>query len=262
VDADIVRLDMSSRRRSLIGYSLGMALYTLVVVALYPAFKTSTSLDKLVTTNPTAAALFGITGRISSSGGWLNANIYANFFPLVMLLLTVGYGAASLAGQDEEGTLCLLTTLPLRRTVIVAQKVTAMALQAVVLAAAVAVCVLVGRSFELSVTFANVASVSAATLLMGLDVGVLTMAVGAVTAKKGTAIGVGTAVAAASYLVSSLAPVATWIRPARYVSLFYWSVGDNQISKGVNLADYAVLAVVGLCAVSGATFAFRRLDVH
>ena len=87
----------------------------------------STSLDNLVTSDPTAAALFGVTGRISSSGGWLNANIYANFFPLVMLLLTVGYGAASLAGQDEDGTLCLLATLPLRRTVIVAQKVAAMA---------------------------------------------------------------------------------------------------------------------------------------
>ena len=260
--ADIARLDVSSRRRSLAGYSVGMALYTLVVVALYPAFKTSTSLDNLVTSNPTAAALFGITGRISSSGGWLNANIYANFFPLVMLLLTVGYGAACLAGQDEEGTLCLVVTLPLGRRVIVAQKVAAMALQALLLSATVAVCVLIGRSFELTTTLANVVSVSAAMLLMGLDLGVLTMAVGALTGKKGTAIGVGTTVAATSYLVSSLAPVAAWIRPARYVSLFYWSVGDNQISKGVTLADYAVLAGVGLCAISAATLAFRRLDVH
>ena len=63
-----------------------MALYALVVVALYPAFKNSTSLDTLVKNDATAAALFGITGKISSSGGWLNANIYANFFPLVMLL--------------------------------------------------------------------------------------------------------------------------------------------------------------------------------
>ena len=45
-----------------------------------------------------------------------------------MLLLTVGYGAASLAGQDEDGSLCLLATLPIRRSAIVAQKVLAMAL--------------------------------------------------------------------------------------------------------------------------------------
>jgi ABC-2 type transport system permease protein len=29
-----------------------------------------------------------------------------------VLLLTIGYGAACLAGQDEEGTLALIATLP------------------------------------------------------------------------------------------------------------------------------------------------------
>ena len=260
--ADIARLDVSGRLRSLIGYSLGLAVYTVVVVALYPAFEHSTSLDKLVQNDSTAAALFGITGKISSSGGWLNANIYANFFPLVMLLLTVGYGAASIAGQDEQGTLCLIATLPVRRTRIVLQKAGAMALQAVVLAVAVAICVFIGRSFDLSVTLRGLTSISITVLLMGLDFGMLTMAVGAFTGRRGTAIGVGAALASASYLINSLAPVASWIRPARYASLFYWSVGKNQITTGVSIKDYAVLVLVGLCAVSVAVIAFRRLDVH
>lgn len=246
----------------MIGYSLGMAVYSIVVVALYPAFEHSTSLDKLVQSDATAAALFGITGRISSSGGWLNANIYANFFPLVMLLLTVGYGAASIAGQDEDGTLCLIATLPVRRTRIVVQKAAAMALQAVVLAVTVGICVLIGRSFDLSVTLGNLTSISISLLLMGLAFGMITMAVGAVAGRRGTANGVGTALASASYLVSSLAPVASWIRPARYASLFYWSVGQNQITTGVSLEDYAVLVLVGLCAASAAVIAFGRLDVH
>ena len=259
---DIARLDVSGRLRSLLGYSLGMALYTVVVVALYPAFEHSASLDKLVQSDSTAAALFGITGKISSSGGWLNANIYANFFPLVMLLLTVGYGAASIAGQDEDGTLCLIAALPVGRTRIVVQKMGAMALQAAVLAIAVSVCVLVGQSFDLSLSLGGVASISTAVLLMGLDFGIVAMAVGASTGRRGTAIGVGAALAAASYLVSSLAPVASWVRPARYASLFYWSVGQNQIAAGVNLEDFAVLILVGLCAASAAVIAFRRLDVR
>jgi ABC-2 type transport system permease protein len=259
---DIIRLDISTRRRSLIGYCLGTALYTLIVVAMYPAFKTSSSLDKLIASDSTAAALFGVTGRISSSGGWLNGNIYANFFPLIMLLLTIGYGAACLAGQDEDGTLGLLTVLPVRRTAIVAQKAAAMAAQAAVLAVTVGVLVIIGRSFQLTITTGNVASVSAAVLLMGLDFGLVTMAVGALTGRRGEAIGAGTALAAASYLVSSLAPVASWIRPARYASLFYWSVGNSQINAGVSPGDFAVLIVTGLCAFAAVMLAFRRLDVH
>jgi beta-exotoxin I transport system permease protein len=259
---DIARLDISNRRRALIGYCLGMAVYALVVVAMYPAFKTSTSLDKLIASDSTAAALFGVNGPISTTGGWLNGNIYANFFPLIMLLLTIGYGAACLAGQDEDGTLGLLAVLPVRRTAIVANKAAAMAAQAAALTVTVAVLVITGRSFQLNVTVASVASVSAAIFLLGLDFGLVTMAVGALTGRRGTAVAAGTALAAASYLVSSLAPVASWIRPGRYASLFYWSVGNSQITAGVSPADYAVLIAVGLCALAAAMLAFCRLDIH
>jgi ABC-2 type transport system permease protein len=260
--ADITWLDLANRRRSVVGYCAGLAVYALVVVAMYPAFKTSTSLDKLIVSDPTAAALFGVTGPISTSGGWLNGNIYANFFPLVMLLLTIGYGAASLAGQDEDGTLGLLAVLPVRRTAVVAQKAAAMAAQGAALTVTVVVPVIIGRSFQLNVTVAHIASASTAVLLMGLDFGLITMAAGALTGRRGSAIGAGTALAAASYLVSSLAPAASWIRPARYASLFYWSVGNSQISRGVSPADYAVLIIAGVCALAATALAFRRLDLH
>jgi beta-exotoxin I transport system permease protein len=259
---DIVRLDVSGRWRSLVGYSAGMALYALVVVALYPAFKGSTSLDNLVKADSTAAALFGVSGSLTSSGGWLNANIWANFFPLIMLLMTIGYGASSIAGQDEDGTLGLVASLPVRRIVILLQKVAAMALQALVLAASVGACVIVGRSFQLTISVVDTVAVSVALLLMGVDFGLTAMAVGASTGRRGSAVGVTAAIAAASYLVSSLAPVISWIGPARYASLFYWSVGNNQITDGVTIADLAVLIIVGLCALGAAVLTFRRLDIH
>jgi beta-exotoxin I transport system permease protein len=262
VHTDIIRLDISSRRRSLIGYCLGMAVYALIVVAMYPAFKTSSSLDKLIASDSTAAALFGVTGRISSSGGWLNGNIYANFYPLVMLILTIGYGAAALAGQDEDGTLALLVTLPRSRTAVALAKTAAMAAQAAVIAAAVAACVLVGRSFELTLPAGDVIGVSATVALLGLDFGLVAMAVGAWTGRRGTALGVASATATASYLISSMAPVVSWLHPVRYVSLFYWSVGDDQLGSGVTAADLAVLLAVALAALAGTLAAFRRLDLH
>lgn len=259
---EIARLDLVLRWRSVIGYSVGMAVYTLVVVALYPAFKSSASLDKLIQNDSTVSALFGISGPISTSSGWLNGNIYANFLPLLMLLLTIGYGAASLAGQDEEGTLCLVAVLPTRRAAIVLQKAAAMTLQAAVLAFVVAVCVLIGRSFDLTVTMGNVASISATTLLLGLDFGLATMAIGARTGSRSTALGAGTTLAAASFLLGSLAPVVSWLHPARYASLFYWSIANNQISHGASFQDYAVLFTVGLCVLYAAVIAFHRLDLR
>jgi beta-exotoxin I transport system permease protein len=258
--ADITRLDLRLRRRSTIGYAAGMALYALVVVVLYPSFEHQTSLNSL--SGSTAAALFGITGPLTSPAGWLNANIYSNFFPLIMLLLTIGYGAAALAGQDEDGTLALVTALPIRRRAILLQKVAAMAVQALLLAVAVAICVLIGRGFQLSTSPANTTTVSGAVLLMGLDFGLVTMAVGAVTGRRGTALGVGAGLAAASYLVSSLASAISAIRPGQYFSLFYWSVGNDQISRGVSMADCTVLIVVGLAVLAAAVLAFSHADLN
>jgi ABC-2 type transport system permease protein len=258
--ANITRLDLRLRRRSAIGYAAGMALYTLIVVALYPSFKNSTSLDSL--SGSTAAALFGVTGKLTSSGGWLNGNIYGNFFPLIMLLMTIGYGATCLAGQDEDGTLALMAALPIRRRAILFQKVMAMALQALFLAATVTVCVVIGRGFQLTVGLGDAVAIAVALMLMGLDFGVITMAIGAATGRRGTALGVGAGLAAASYLLSSLASTISGIRPGRYLSLFYWSVANEQISRGVSIADFTVLIVVGLSALSAAVVAFRLADLN
>jgi ABC-2 type transport system permease protein len=128
--------------------------------------------------------------------------------------------------------------------------------------AAVAVCVLIGRGFDLALSPVHVISTSLAVVVMGVDFGVLTAAVGSFTGRRGTALGVGTAVAAASYLISSLAPVVRWIHPARYASLFYWSVGNDQIVNGVGIAGYAVLLCAGLAAAAAAVVGFQRLDLH
>jgi beta-exotoxin I transport system permease protein len=260
--AEVLKLDLLLRRRLLLAYAAGLALYVLVIVVLYPQFKDSTSLDNITKGGSAAAALFGVTGALTSPGGWLNGNIYANFFPLIMLLVTIGYGAAAVAGQDEDGTLGLLAVLPVRRDSIVAQKAGTMALQALALGLAVAVPVLVGRSFELAVTPAHVLAISGTTMLMGLDFGLIALAVGAATGSRGAALGAASAVAAVAYLVSSLAPVVHWLRPARYVSPFYWAVGHDQIVSGVSASDWLVLAAVGVCALAAAVAAFRRLDVH
>ena len=46
----------------------------LVIVVLYPAFKHSTGLDTLITDTRTIAAMFGVTGWLSSPASWVDAD--------------------------------------------------------------------------------------------------------------------------------------------------------------------------------------------
>jgi ABC-2 type transport system permease protein len=259
---EVTRLELMIRRRATIGYSLGMAIYTFVIVALYPQFEHLAGANSFVKNDPTVSALMGISGSFDTPNGWLDGNIYDNFLPLVMLLLTVGYGASAIAGRDEEKTLALVASLPVARGRIVLQTIAAMLGQAVALVAAVAVIVLAGRAFGLSVPVGRLVEASIALLALGIDFGLIALAVGAATGNRGVALGVGAAIAAASYLVSSLAPVVAWIRPVRFVSLFYWAVGNGELTHGLSTSAILVLVLVGVLLVGASIEAFDRLDLH
>ncbi len=260
--AEITRYDLDNRRRSTLWYSVGMALYMLVIIVLYPSFSHSTELNQLTQGNSPVAALFGATGTLTSPAGWLNVNAYANFLPLIMLLLTIGYGAGAIAGQNEDGTLGLLLVLPLARPRILAGKIATMIIQALILDLTVAACVYLGRAFEVTLDPWHVATATLAVLLLGIDLGLIALALGAATGSRGTAIGLTSAVAALFYLISSLAPVVHWIHPLRFVSLFYWAVGDQQLTNGAGPASFAVLLGVAVLGAVAANAAFLRLDVR
>ena len=258
---DVARLDLRLRRRSTIGYALGIAVYTFVIVALYPQFRNDTGLNSLTSGDNAMAALFGVVGSITSPDGWLNANLYANFGPLIVLLVTIGYGAV-IAGQNEDDTLALVATQPVPRRSIVAQKIGALVVQATVVAVAIAVVVVIGRSFELPIPVSNVVAASIGLLLLGLDFGLFALVVGSITGSRGTAVGVASAVATVSYVVSSMAPVVTWLKPLRPFSLFYWSIGNNQLVYGLSGRSWLVLGLVAAALVVAAMAAFDRLDIR
>jgi len=53
-----------------------------------------------------------------------------------------------------------------------------------------------------------------------------------------------------------------WIHPLRYASLFYWAVGDQQLTNGTRAGAFAVLICVAVAAAIGANIAFRGLDIR
>lgn len=262
MSTDLIRLDLRLRRRMLIGTAIGAAAYLLLIVAIYPSFQHDTSLDAMITANPAAAAAFGITGSITTPAGWLSANMYANFGPLLALLLTIGYGAAAIAGQDADGTLGLEATLPITRTGVVLQKAATLLLIALVIPTASLAATLAGPHFGLPLNWSPLLQVTLALTMLAFDLGTTALIVGALTGNRGAALAVASTVAAAAYLISSLAPLSQPMSTARWLSPFYWAVGNNQLSGGVPPGSLAALVGLGLILSAATIPAFRRLDIH
>jgi ABC-2 type transport system permease protein len=258
----VTKLDLRLRRRATIGYTLGLAAYAFAIVAMYPSFKTDTSLDKLAQSDPTLMAAFGVTGSLTSPTGWLNANVYNNFLPLIVVMVAIGYGAWSVAGQDENGTLSLVTLLPATRSNLIYQKAIALILQLIPVVLLTYLVTVLGRGFQLDVDSTHLVAANVAGLLLGIDFGALALLVGVVARSRGAALGISAAIAAASYLVSSLGSTVHWLRPVRFASLFYWAIGTNPIERGIAVGPILALASTAMVLLAAAAFAMQRYDVR
>lgn len=257
----ILAADLSMRRRSIIGAAVGLALYTVVIVALYPAFKDATDLDEMLQDQPGLSAVFGITGSLTSPDGWLSGNVYANFLPLILLFVTIGHGAATLAGEEDRGRLDLVMALPISRRSIVLQKAGAMAVGAGVVGLVTFLASLLGRAFGVDVGIGHLATTTIGAVLMALAFGYVALAIGGGTGQRGLALGATTAFAAASYLLGSLAAVIDWLEPWRRLSLFSWSVGDGQLTTGLGWTGALVLVAAVGVSLAVATATFEHHDV-
>ncbi|HWU22470.1 MAG TPA: ABC transporter permease subunit [Nocardioides sp.] len=260
--ADVLRLDLRLRRRSIAAYSLGLAGYTFLIVALYPTFRHDAGLDQLTSSNPTLSALFGASGSLTSPAGWMNANLYANFLPLFALLMTIGYGAFAVAGQDEDGTLGEIAGLPLTRDRILVQKVLALAGLSLLVPVVCSAVTLAGRAYGIDLPASALVQTTLSSAVMAFDLGLVALAVGAWTGRRATALGVAAGVAATAYVVSSLAPVVAVVHHLRYLSPIYWGVGADQIHDGVGIASASLLLALAIVGVLAARIGFRRLDIH
>ncbi len=259
---DVARWDLRLRRRSTLAYCVGVGVYAVLIVGLYPTFEHDTSLDQLTSGSSTVSALFGATGSLTSSSGWMNANLYANFVPLFALFMTVGYGAAAVAGQDEDGTLGGLAALPLTRARLLVEKLITLVLLSLPIPVVTLAAALAGRGFDLRLDSTALVGTTVGVALLALDFGLLALTVGTWTGRRGLALGVPVSLAAVAYVVSALAPVVGWMHVVRFISPFYWTVGANQIQSGLRWGSAVALVVVALALGVLAFRSFDRMDIH
>jgi len=102
-------------RRRILGWTaLGAAATTLLQIVLYPSV-----LD------------------FSSPEGFLQAESFGTYGPLLVLLVTISIGASSLAGTEHAGFMHLIATSPIPRYRIAAAAFLAMALSGLIITSAI-----------------------------------------------------------------------------------------------------------------------------
>ena len=251
--------------RSLVWWSLGLIGMAALMIAVYPTVRDNPDLNKMVQDYPEALKAFiAFGGDVDyvSGAGYLGSELFSFMVPLLLVVVAVGAGARATAGEEERGTLDLLLANPLSRRRLVAEKVAALATELGLLALVLWLSLLVGSAIVgMDVSAAHVGAATTAAALLAFAFGAIAVCFGALTGRRGVAIGVAAAGGVAAYLVNSLAALVDFLEPVRKASPFYHYVASDPLRHGLALGNVAFLVVLAIAAAGLAALFFDRRDL-
>ena len=261
---NILLKNIRDQRKSFMWWSIGISVLMILTILFYPSFADSPEFDDLLDKMPEALAklFIGEVSDLTSPEGYLNSQLFVLFVPLLFLFFAIARGSGAIAGEEEKGTLDLLLSYPLKRSRVLMEKFAAMVVTILALALVLWLSMAVGAvAIGMDISLVRIAEATLSAALLGLTFGALALALGCARSNRGLSIGVASALGVAAYFVNALAPVVDALEPFQELSLFYYYIGADPLTNGLDLGHARVL--VGLTAVFFvvALVTFERRDL-
>lgn len=260
---ELVRRGVRAVRRASGWWAFGILAMALISVAYWPSLEGNDALEELYASSEDLMAAFGAE-NLSTAAGYLDGQLYALMLPLLFAGLSIAVTSAITAGDEDKGRLELLLALPVsRRRVWLARLAAAsLALGAVVAATALLVALSIGLFSLEGVTAGRVVTATVACGLLGAFHGCVAWTVGAVGGSRGVAVGTAVGVLVAGYMANFLLPLADSLAAGRRLSPWWWAIGSQPVSDGLNGAWLLLLIGVGAALVGVGAVVVERRDVR
>jgi ABC-2 type transport system permease protein len=250
--------------RGLIAWAVGRVLITAVQLWVYPSIRDSAaSASQLVEAFPEEMRQIFDMSTYTTGEGYLNVELFSMVVPLIFIAVGATWGAGATADEEEKGTADLLLTLPVSWGRIVATKIVATVLALALLAAVLTVAVTVGsRLIDMEIEPANVASACLMAGLLGILYAGVGFLVGAMTGRRGVAIGATITLALAAFIAYSLASMVDFFENINPANPFEWALGLNPLANGIDVGYALRLLLLSIVLLVGSVLVFRRRDIR
>jgi len=253
---------LREEQRALIGWATGLAVFSVVMLAIFPTISGNESFSKLLEAYPESLRkLFDVTDY-TTGPGYLRSEVFSFMAPLLVAIFAIIWGSDLVAGEEDRGTIDALLSNPVSRRRFVVEKWAALVSGVLLLSAMLELTLgLLGPAFKLHIGWAPLSAAVLGLALVAISCGSIAFAIGAATGSRALARGIGAALAVASYLLSSLPSLVSWLRPVRPVSLWYHALGTDPLVTGFHMGHLGVDLLITLLAVLVAVVAFERRDL-
>jgi ABC-2 type transport system permease protein len=262
--APLFRRAIAESRRSLIGWTLGIAAALFLYLPLFPSLGgTNSQMAQLIHTLPSGLVRSLGYQNISTGSGYVESTFYGLIGFVLIVIAAVNWGTAAIAGDEEAGTLELTIAHAVTRQQVVLERTLAVVVRLVWLAVVSVVIVLaLNSSAQLQLRVDNLAATAAAWLGLGLLAATVSIAVGALTGRRVYATSAGAGIAVLGYVVNAIGSQNDSLAGLRAFSPHGWAFRHTPLTNGVDLAGLALLFSFSALLVVVAVVAFRRRDIR
>ena len=250
-------------RRSLPGWTVAIAGVGLMYAAFWPTMRSPEMAEALAAYPQDVLAAFNYTD-MATAQGYLGGAVYGLLVPLLVAVFAIAWGARSVAGDENAGTLDLVLAHPVGRRSVALQRFGGLLVGVIVVGAGAvrrdaraARRLRPGRRARRPGSWRSTCSSS----LFGALFGALAFAVGAATGSKAAALGASAGAAVLAYLANSVFPQVDALSWTRQASPFHWYLGGDPIGHGIQWGGVAALLATTVILVAAGTALFTRRDL-
>ncbi len=256
--SNLVTKTLYQKRKFMIGWSLGLFAMSLFMLLMYPPLHDSDIGQLFQNMSPALQKVAGGQDSFSTIDNYVSSALFGLRMPLLYIVLSIILFNGLTVGDERRGVLMTQLSLPISRTRLLVSKLLAALIIMMVVTAGMLLGVVVGLAMiHDSANVLGVLKHTGGCLLIALDFGLLVFMLGGGFGWKGGATAVATAFAFGSYLISSLAAVATVLQPYEKFSLFHYYQNPTPVS----LTHAVLLLFVSFVLAAIGLVAFPRRDV-
>lgn len=261
---ELVERTLVDRRRGMLGWCTGLAVYIAIVLAFFPTVRDSPSYAALADEYPDALKdIFGGSAgfELSTGPGFANVQLFTLVLPVLFVAVSISAGA-SFGADQERGFTAIVLSNAVRRSQVVAAHTVALAATVMSLAFVVTVAILtLDRFVGLEIGFGRLLAAVAGLALLSMFHGLVALAASAWTGHRATASGVAAMAFAFGYLITVLAGLVDRAGALRHVSPYHHGVGVNHLLGTGSIGNLVALST-GCCVLYLLTRTlFERRDV-
>jgi ABC-2 type transport system permease protein len=258
--ARLILQELKFRRNAIIGWGLGLCFFPLVYITIYP----SVAEEMAGLADLEIYQAMGV--NLGSFEDWIGS-ILILFVPMILSIYALINGTGTLAGEEEDGRLEMIVTLPLERWQIVTAKAIALSIATFIIlliVSLVSAVVLLGiqSQAESQVTPFELTTAMLTAWPLVFAFAMMSLFFAAFSSRRRIAALIMTAVLIISYFGANLITQVSSLASLEPIFLFsYLDSTANAVLNGQQIGNVLVLLAVGLVSFVLALYFFTQRNL-